>query len=1164
MELFRRIRLSVCTGEHAALLDPDAVLVAARLLRSAVPLVPWGNGNPEVDVEAANVLADFHGARDCVAPAENDEGLSNLLYLVIDSLLPDGIPEPMHSMVAKIRADGAPAPTAAEVWNGEVAVLYGSFHATGRLDLLEEMILMARPIVDVTPIGLPRMAAYRTNLSVALLERFYYTQTPADAAQAIRLAQAAVNATSVNDPDRAGRLMILGNALQNRFTQSSLLADSDAAIEILGAAVDAAPEDARTRGLGLSGLCMCWDARFERTGAVHDLDTAIAIGRDAVAAMPAGDHSVAECLGNLAGALVSRFEVCGRAADLNEAIDLERTAMNAAADDPWSSRSIKSNLCGALLRRFEHAGVPGDLDEAIAIGRAGAAYAPAGCDPSGAILLTNLASALRVRYGHTEIRSDIDEAVLAARAAVASVPKNHPNRTTFLSGLGLALQDLFERTAALSDIDEAIEIGRALVAGTPNHHPTYIAYLSNLGLALRHRFAQTAVPADLDDAIAAARAVVAATPAGHPLRGEYLSNLGLALRTRFHHSSDSTDLEEAIETAREALALIPVDRPFYAVASLNLGLVLLLAMRQSGSRVTAWEAVQAFRTAAQSEVVPPLKRVQAAQGWGEVAAEVADLPEAALGYETAVELLAAATWHGIHRGDRVHTLSQVAHLASEAATAQLRIGQPRRAVELLEQARGVLIAHAVDARTDRALLSKHAPALADRMDAIMAELDHLDGAATVPAPLRAGDGHRTRPGTAQHFVLAASAHADRRARLAREWDELLTRVRQLPGLRNFMQIKSFAELQQCAAHGPVVIINIGRRESHALIVTPEDLMVCPLDQVTGIDAARRIDALSEALAHNDGHDAEGQQNAECLLDDTQGWIWDTIAEPVLNALGLTSTDRASVLPRLWWCPVGLAAFLPLHAAGRDGRPGPSASVMDCVVSSYTPTLRALIDARDRAAKPPQRPGKMLAFALPTTPDLLDLPATEHEVRAVKDLFPGETTILPSYDRNTHKRGTRAALLTYLPQHAFLHFAGHGMQDTADTHSGALYTYDHLDVGPTTVSDLAGLRLNDARLAFLSACQTAVGATNVPDEAIHIAGALQIAGFTHVVATSWVIYSSLAVPVATEFYHRIRQSDNHGQIRLDPADAARALHETTRQVRTHRSALYWAPYVHIGP
>jgi CHAT domain-containing protein len=47
-----------------------------------------------------------------------------------------------------------------------------------------------------------------------------------------------------------------------------------------------------------------------------------------------------------------------------------------------------------------------------------------------------------------------------------------------------------------------------------------------------------------------------------------------------------------------------------------------------------------------------------------------------------------------------------------------------------------------------------------------------------------------------------------------------------------------------------------------------------------------------------------------------------------------------------------------------------------------------------------------------------------------------------------------------------------------------------------------LDLKDAVFAFLSACETAKGDTEQPDQAIHLAAAMLFVGFKSIVATMW--------------------------------------------------------------
>lgn len=120
---------------------------------------------------------------------------------------------------------------------------------------------------------------------------------------------------------------------------------------------------------------------------------------------------------------------------------------------------------------------------------------------------------------------------------------------------------------------------------------------------------------------------------------------------------------------------------------------------------------------------------------------------------------------------------------------------------------------------------------------------------------------------------------------------------------------------------------------------------------------------------------------------------------------------------------------------------------------------------------------------------------------------------------------------------------------------------HLHDGPLDLNSISKKSLKHASLAFLSACQTATGDQNLPEEAVHLASGMIVAGYPTVIATLWSIFDTDAPIIADRFYGRVF-IDGVPDSRL----AARALHEAVNYLRDRvgeRDFSKWAAYVHIG-
>lgn len=426
-----------------------------------------------------------------------------------------------------------------------------------------------------------------------------------------------------------------------------------------------------------------------------------------------------------------------------------------------------------------------------------------------------------------------------------------------------------------------------------------------------------------------------------------------------------------------------------------------------------------------------------------------------------------------------------------------------------------------------------------------------------------------------------SRMVDRRMALAREWDELVDQARKLDGFEDFLRPPRLQTLLPAATNGPVAVINISRWRCDALIVTIEGIHVEELPRLSAETVSAKASDYLRVLHQVGGAahelrvarqryesgdhslDAVSQyteakravQHAERDRDQTLAavlaWLWDEIAEPVLTVLGFVSVpEPGQPWPRLWWCPTGLLSLLPLHAAGHYDTPGqPSGrSVLDRVVSSYTPTLRALLEARRPRESQPDD-DRILVVAVADTPGQLPLPDVNRERELLGLLFAGRHTALEG------EAATWQAVLDELPRHRWAHFSCHGGQNLADPSQGGLHLYDRL----LSIADIS-TREYRGEFAFLSACMTATGGVNLPDEAITLAAALHYTGYRHVIGTLWSVYDETAADVAEAVYKELTST---GQ--FEPGRSAYALHSAIRSLKD-RGLLpsVWVPFTHTGP
>ena len=902
---------------------------------------------------------------------------------------------------------------------------------------------------------------------------------------------------------------------QSRFTsvvvelaiQSTDSEVLDLAVECLQVLLDLATEDDDVTTLW-HNLAVVGEIQHRRLG--RDLADAVEWARRAVVR---GTRSAARRLGHLQ--MLTQLLVLN--GQLDEAVAMAREGcVAAAAGGPGSAEvaAMQVTLGWVLQQHFVRSGRVEELDECIALlrqvdrSRLSADMRKMADD--------TLATALRLRFGTASPDLDtLGEAVELSRRTLAAQPPGHPDRAVMMHNLCVRLRERYGRTGDPADIDEATALARAALEATPLDDPRRPSRIMTLATVLTARHRRTGDRAALEEAVDLEQDAVGLTAPDAPELGSRLTNLSAALVMLASITGHESTWAAAVRAAGDAVEVTPAGHPMLASRTFNHGLLLM----RDGDRADLQAALPVLETAAGFPGAVPLIRFRAHRRLGYVAAGLEEWGRAADALGAAVRLLPMLAPRNLRRRDAEHQLTELQGVHLDAAAAALHAKDPQRALVLLEQGRGVLLSYALDARTELTDLRDAHPGLADEFERVVDTLGRADARAQAD---EAGGN-------------------DRRYRLLATWEEVVDRIRATPGFHGFARPPALDELLRAGAHGPVVTIVVSALRCDALVVTHDGLRVVPLPDLHADETAQRAQAHLDAIDRlTDGED-DGEENARSVLDATLVWLWKAVAGPVLDALGFRGTPPAgSAWPRLWWSPTGPLALLPLHAAGQHDRRG--RSVLDRVVSSYTPTLRTLLHTRDRDARP--APGR-LVVAVTRAPGAVPLPGASTEARNVA---PDDSDAVRLVDADATVSAVTEALL----RAGRAHFACHAVTDPASPSETHLLLAD----GALPVREISRLRLPHVELAYLSACSTARGDARLADEAIHVSSAFQLAGYRHVVGTLWPVLDTITGRMTRNFYARLADGDA-------PAEA---LHAAVRETRSDhlRAPFVWAAHVHAGP
>ncbi|KAJ7088689.1 CHAT domain-containing protein [Mycena epipterygia] len=1081
-------------------------------------------------------------------------------------------------------------------------------HDVAELDSAIKLFKESLPTFDVLPGHLGHcMSIY--NLALAMRIRFQQTQNKKDLYEAMELDRAAARISTAPPSFWVAYLNNLATAIINDILKSSEfqtpnLVNVNRTIEVCREALKRSPTPHSRHSQALRNLATALAVRlkFEYPGDLKDSNEEMKLSMEHMETwakhnLTSGDqqgdvqkideaieslekvakfHAATEqrfqdnstCTSShhhdLAEAYFTRFNWRGDMKDLDDSLKYYREAFLMCAQThskTYSTDSVNQKMMDNLRQSaMENPG----RSTFISLADMWKEFPPhADCIR----LPSSLVNAYYTRFEQLGDPSDILDAFVLSEMVLNLYPASHSDRGMCLANVGNALLCRNLLRGNLSDINTAIEFHKQALQTLSASHPCYRLLLHGLASSLSSHFEQHQHSKDLDDAIILHRQVLDLSVI--PLEcATSLDKLAMALDKRFQHTNNPVDVDEALSLCRRALSLCIAPHRNRAVYLTNFSTLLHHAFSKYNNE-TLDDTVSALKEASTYPSSSAHSRLRVTYQWIDIATthNHSSLLEA---HGTIIKILKqiAAFYLDLESRRQSLTPPKIASLATESALCAINQQQFDVAVEFLEASRSIFWAQLLALRVPLDGLTEVSPELAAKLMKLSTELEEKS--------------FRSRGGAFSMDEVGTKAYREEgmgppARSLEQQWNDTVASIQALPNFENFLAPLNMDSLRKAAVSGPVVILLAAHTAVSCSALIVKDSGCVQHVQLSRLNAeelqmqadfSRNISKnITELRGSPDQMGSEirptmsrkGTQNTEENLRKQLEDLWTTIVRPVFDALNLVKNKENP--PRLWWCPTGPFAFSPIHAAGIY-RPGETDCVSDYVISSYTPTLAALLNP----PKDTTESFHMTAVIVPNAPNCRPLPGTSEELTKIKDRVP-RTEHLTAIESSAG-----VGVVQSLNRSSVIHFACHGVQDSrTPLNSGfILWNGRHLTVsqiirGAEKANQETQQKNTTKSLAFLSACETAKGDQQTPDEAMHLAATLLFAGFRGVVATMWQMNDNDGPEVADTFYEHLFRDCDKASGHPDPTKAAEALHFAVAKLREEPGITFmrWVPFVHYG-
>lgn len=998
------------------------------------------------------------------------------------------------------------------------AALEGLHDITPDEGLLEEAIEHMRNGLCLLGIDHCDHPGYTANL-VALLRRLSRESGNPDLAkEAAYLGCKALERIPDDDSDRPLILTNTASAILETVKSDSDLGLIDEALSMYREAINIAPEGSQDQGVAMVNLVSaCRDANELNPDSAL-LDEALTQGNKALELFADPDLYRAAALTAVGNAQRDRYRETGSLNDLDEALKHTEEALALTPKQHPERAACLTNLAVLLSDDFEERADRSQLDHAIELYRQ-ALSLPEPVASRVSERRNDLALALRDRYRDTENSQDLYEAIDLAQQAKAASTIDELTYAGYVNNLANALSEWHKHDHKPADLTKAIRSFNEALVVSKNRPTEASGYETNIGIALAARAQDTGSMDDMDQALLRMGRSIDLLPTSHPDRAYRISNLSDAYRQRSlmfqeggHHNLALEDAKNAVTTAQEAVAAAGSSDARLLPALSNLAQSLRWLEHLVPGVSQSQKTLEAQRQAALLERITPAEKFGQSARWARDAEAIGDYEEAFKAFKRAVSLTTQVAWIGLPLRERRKLLTDMQEVL-EHAVAHAANQQRLEAFAWADHVRSVLWRQGLQARS---LAEK-------RGDKQWASLSG--------------------------FI--SNVETDRRRSNMRPDEQL--RLRAHEGEAELGQtVPDPYAYQGLGADGPIVLLAPGEEKSLALVLKGDaEPLLIHLPKASKGQLREQVEKLQAKITDTGcTYGSESDAIFDCL-----GWLWENVTAPILERI-TTAEER----PHVWWSPLGEFALLPVHAAGihprrkpqinqRKNDPSKWPNMHERVISSYLPTI-LLVDSHPEAENGPL--DTVLHVSVDPSEQLISL---EDERQVIDNALP-QAHINHLFDDNATISAFRAAL----PECTLLHVSAHGWLDRNDSFEAGIDLFD----GRFTLRDLAASRADKGQLAVLLTCDSASGDFTTPNEALHVAGAAQQAGFKEVVAATLPVRDDSVVPFVTTLY---------AGITAEPVDktfapaVAQAMTDAVDKLRMDSryavDPLSWVPYAHFS-